>query len=498
VGPYRRNNVVTRLSFAALMWTASLGANAARADDCACNTAAPQKATSPAPKAPQPVPIKLPKRTGAFDLHLLGSDANSETNPTGLKAGETSRKYVGIELGGKLGSVVETQAQIRFTEAESDPEKAMFDLQPLNQNGDARRALQDFSAASSFFDQRLTVASYARSSSFALLDTSGQNTKGELEQHHLTASLWRADNTDFAVDAALSRTSSAYWDFGDSPDADLHANNSAVSQYRSKLRFERFGLTVFHRDTATLPGDTLGEIGPRRSETEARLSVDVTDWRDRLSLANDRARLLPLPDSIWVGTNKGGLVEDDASAALRQKINKLSLGATRNFGFGSVNAQYWQSLTQPMLGTSLQDRGAGHGVDLGGNLNLGAWGLSGNVSFANSQTLALGNDSNLDTFNCAFFLTWKAPLKFDIKAGVTTNAWQNAFIDYDRLERNDSFRYQLALDLSQLAASSLAQKNVQLKLLASFDGNQTRSQSDLVNSTGAVFTGLQFAVPLHP
>jgi hypothetical protein len=499
VGQYRRNNAVARLSFVALICTASLDANAANADDCVCNPAIAQPSAASAKKTPPPAAIKQPKRTGNFDLRLLGSDATTDSNPEALKAGETSRKYVGIELGGKLGSVVQTQAQIRFTEAQSDPGKAMFDLQPVNQNGDARRALQDFSAASSFFDQRLTLSSYARNASFALLDTSAQNTKGELQQHHVTASLWRTDRADFDVDAALSRTSSNYWDFGDSPDADLHATNSQISQYRSKLRFERFGLSVFHRDTFALPSDIIGEIGPRRSETEARLSLDVSDWRDSLNFAHDRAPLLPLPDSIWVGSNSGGLVENDASATLRQKINKLSLGATRNFGFGAVNAQYWQSVTQPMLGTSAQDRGAGHGVDLGGNLNLGAWGVTGNVSFANNQTLVVGNDSQLDTFNCAFFVTWKAPLKVDIKAGVTTNAWQNAFIDYDRLERNDSFRYQLALDLSQLAASSLAQKNVQLKLLASFDGNQTRSQTEpSVNSVGAVFTGLQFAVPLHP
>jgi hypothetical protein len=183
---------------------------------------------------------------------------------------------------------------------------------------------------------------------------------------------------------------------------------------------------------------------------------------------------------------------------LRQTVNKLSLGASRSFPFGTVNASYWQSITEPVLGTAAGYRAAGHGVDLGSNLHFGAWGLTGNVSLANNQTFSVGNDSQLDTLRCAFFVTWRAPLRVDIKAGVTTNALENEFADYDRLERNNSFRYQLVLDLSQLASSSLAQKNVQLKLLASFDGNQTRSQSDYVNSTGDIFTGLQFAVPLHP
>jgi hypothetical protein len=498
VGQYPRKKSVARLSYAVLIWAASLGVHAANADECACASAPVQSSPSIAKKASPPAAAKKPQRTGRFDLRLVGSDANSETNTQALKAGETSRKYVGIELGGKLGSVMQTQTQIRFTEAQSDPEKAMFDLQPVNQTGDARRALQDFSTASSFFGERLTVSSYERSSSFALLDTTGQSTKGQLQQHHVAAALWRSDRAELDVDAALSRTSSNYWDFGDSPDADLHANNSQVSQYRSKLRFDRFGFSVFHRDTATLQGPDAGGIGPRRVETEARVGLDVTDWRDTLGGVGDHGRLLPLPDSIWVGTNSGTLVENDTSATLRQWVNKLSLGASRSFGFGTLNASYWRSMTEPGLGILAGYRSAGHGVDLGSNLHFGAWGLTGNVSFANNQTLAVGNDSQLDTFNCAFFVTWKAPLRVDIKAGVTTNAWQNEFIDFDRLERNNSFRYQLALDLSQLASSSLAQKNVQLKLLASIDGNQTRSQSEYVNSTGDIFTGLQFAVPLHP
>jgi hypothetical protein len=506
VGQYRRKKAVARLHYAALVLAASLGTRAANADECACVSVPPQPSQAAAQQRPTPSDAQKPKRlaggfskrTGNFDLHLVGSDANSETNPEALKAGETSRKYVGIELGGKLGSVMQTQAQVRFTEAQSDPEKAMFDLQPVSQNGDARRALQDFSTASSFFSERLTVSSYQRNSSFALIDATGENTKGQLQQHHVVASLWRSDRADFDFDAALSRTSSNYWDFGDSPDADLHANNSQISQYRSKVRFDRFGLSVFHRDTATLSGANVSEIGPRRSETEARVSLNLADWRDSFGMVGEQGWLLPLPDSIWVGTNTGAFAANDPSAMLRQTVNKLSLGASRSFPFGTVNASYWRSVTEPVLGISAGYRGAGHGVDLGSNLHFGAWGLTGNVTFANNQTFFVGSDSQLDTLRCAFFVTWKAPLRVDIKAGVTTNALENQFADDDRLERNNSFRYQLVLDLSQLASSSLAQRNVQLKLLASFDGNQTRSQSDYVNATGDIFTGLQFAVPLHP
>ena len=134
--------------------------------------AAQQKTGKQKPAAAK---VASPKRNGNFDLRLVGSDANSQSNAQSLKAGETSRTYVGIELGGKLGSVVQTQAQIRFTEAESDPEKSLLDLQPVNQNADARRALQDFSTISHFFGDALTVSSYQRNSSFALADTTAEN-----------------------------------------------------------------------------------------------------------------------------------------------------------------------------------------------------------------------------------------------------------------------------------------------------------------------------------
>jgi hypothetical protein len=428
----------------------------------------------------------------------VGADANSETNSDALKAGETSRKYIGVELGGNLGAVVKTDLQVRFTEAQSDPTKAMLDLQPVNQNADARRALQDFFAASSFFGERLTVSSYERSASFALLDAAGGETKGQLQQHHVTAALWHSDRSDFDFDAALSRTSANYWDFGDSPDADLHASNAQVSQYRSKFRLDRVGLSVFHRDTSTLVAPIAGEIGPSRSETEAKVSLNVSDLRDDLGFTPHYSQLLPLPDSIWVGANNGALTVDDNFEIVHQTVNKVSLGVSRSLGFGTLNASYWQSLARAAHDAPIGYRQTGRGIDLGSNLSFGALKLTGNVSLVNGQSFSTSDDSALSTLGCAVFLTWQAPLMMGIKAGVTTNSFENEFADYDRLERNDSFRYQLALDLSQWASASMPERRVQLKLLASFQGNRTLTQSNFATGTGDVFTGLQLALPIHP
>jgi hypothetical protein len=478
-----------------LVFAALLDARAASADFCACDNdpsaAGPKssKAAVPSPPIPQ-----SPKKKPIFDLHLMGAEANGETNSGALKAGETARKYVGVELGGNLGSVVKTDVQVRFTEAQSDPTKELLDLQPVNQSADARRALRDFFAASSFFGDRLTLSSYERSATFALVDTTGNDTKGQLQQHHVTAALWHSDHTDLDFDAALSRTSANYWDFGDSPDADLHAANSQISQYRSKFRLDRLGFSVFHRDTAVLTGANLDEAGPTNSETGAKLTVNVADLRDDLGFVRGLSQMLPLPDSIWVGANNGALIEDDASQIVHQSTNKVSLGVSRNFGYGTLNASYWQSLARAERDAPMGYRQTGRGVDLGSNLSFGTLKLTGSVSLVTGQSFSTGDDNDLSTLGCSVFVTWQAPLRVDIKAGATTNSFENEFADYDRFERNSSFRYQLALDLSQWASGSLPQRNVQLKLLASFQGNQ----SNFVNNSGDVFTGLQLALPIHP
>jgi len=518
VGQFR--SAKARLSFAVPILIALLNAHAALADDCACAKDSIAAGTQPTPAGSPPpaqssaadaapaVPLYASKETrprafaqkrgsSNLDLRFVGSDANSELNSDALKGGEISHKYVGVELGGNLESVVTTKLQLRFTEAQSDPAKALFDLQPVDQSGDARRALQDFSAASSFLGQRVTVTSYQRSSSFALVDVAGENAKGELAQHHLQAMLWRSDRADLDFDAGLSRTSAGYWDFGDSPDGDLHANNNRVSQYRSKLRFDRFGLSVLHRDASTLAAVNAGEIVPSRSETEAKVSLNVSDLREDLGLWRAYRQLLPLPDSIWVGANHGALISNDDFVVLHQAVNKISLGASRNIDFGTVNASYWQSATQPMGNTPAGYRAAGHGLDVGSSLNFGALGLNGSVGLVNQQTFSAGSETDMSTLNGAFFVSWQTPFGVDLKAGMTRNSVQNALVDYGRLEENNAFRYQLALDLSQLASTSW-QNNIQLKVLASFQGNQNHLQPIVANGMGNMFTGVQFAIPIHP
>jgi hypothetical protein len=484
---------VAQLGCAVLIFAALLDTRAANADDCACTNvpalhAKPSSLTA-SPKSSQ----QRPKTKRNFDLRLMGAQANDETNSGSLKAGETSRKYIGVELGGNLGSIVKTDVQVRFTEAQSDPGKAMLDLQPASQSPDARRALQDFFATSSFLGDRLTLSSYERTATFALIDAAGNDTKGEVQQHHISAALWHSDRADLDFDAALSRTSANYWDFGDSPDADLHANNSQVSQYRSKFRLDRFGLALFHRDTSTLVAPA-GESELSHSETDAKLSLNIADLRDDFGFSPRYSGLVPLPDSIWVGTNNGALTEDDSSQIVHQAISKVSLGVSRNFGIGSLNASYWQSLARAARDAPIGYRQTGRGVDLGSNLSLGTLKLTGNVSLVTGQSFSTGDDTTLSTLGCSIFVTWQAPLRVDIKAGVTTDSFENEFADYDRFERNNSFRYQLALDLSQWASETLPQRHMQLKLLASFQGNQ----SNFVNSAGDVFTGLQLALPIHP
>ena len=76
---------------------------------------------------------------------------------------------------------------------------------------------------------------------------------------------------------------------------------------------------------------------------------------------------------------------------------------------------------------------------------------------------------------------------------MATNSFQNEIFTYSGLEERHSFRYQLSLDLSQLASTAFAYRDVQLKVSASMQGNRNRSLANVTDDVGNVFTGLQLA-----
>jgi hypothetical protein len=424
-------------------------------------------------------------------VRLVGSDANGSSNSNALKAGETERTFVGVEVDGNAGALAKAELKTHFTEAETGADKGLFDLQPgVN---DSRRALEDFSLMSSLLADRLTLSSYRRDSTLALFDTPGGGAHGALEQSHIAAKLWRSSRFDADADASLSRASQNYWDFGDSLDPDLHMIGNRVWQYRSKLRFDRFGLAAAMRDTAALmsPG-----FRAERSEFDTRLSFDLSGFCDDLGIGAGYRAFSIMPDSVWAGANLAASNTVDASALALRTADKVSLGMGRNFGPGTINISYWESASRSAEPVPVFYRLDAHALEVASNLKFGALALTGNLSFLGGQTFDAGAASEQNTVNCSFAATWQAPAGFLLKAGVTTNSFQNEFFSYSGLEERHSFRYQLSFDLSQLA-SAFAYRDVQLKLSASMQGNRNRSLANVTDDVGNVFTGLQLAFPFH-
>jgi hypothetical protein len=396
-------------------------------------------------------------------------------------------------MSGGWGALASSELKTRFTEAQVDSDKALFDLQ--SGANDSRRALEEFSMTSRFLGDRLVVSSYKRNSSVALFETAEGDTAGELQQSHVTAALWRSPRMDFDFDASLSRTSANYFDFGDSPDPDLHGNDSRISQFRSKVRYGDLGFSLARRDTVALLAQNEDGSHPGRSETEGRVSLNLGGLYGDLKLAP--VYRVYFPDSVWVAANNGVLDATVASATVAQSAQKLSLGTTRNFGPGTLNVSYWTSDERSLRATPVAYHTGAHGLDIGSNLRLGAFALNGNVSFLGGQNFDALSDSAQNTVNCTFSASWKAPLGALLNAGVTTSSFQNEIFGYSGLEERHSFRYQLSLDLSQIASRTWARDNVQLKFSASFQGNRNRSQTEITDDFGNVFTGLQLAFPIH-
>jgi hypothetical protein len=510
VGRIRRNRVIAQLSCAALLSavTAPLGARAEQAGE-------PSRASSIL-LLPTTLPVvptafhevrKLGERGVAhvtkkdktnYALRLVGSNANREANREALKAGEAEHKYVGVEMIADMGALLKTELQTRYIQAQNNTARAALDLQSTGQGSDERRALQELSLASNFLANRVKVSSYRRESSISTIDSAGSGTIGRIEQHHVTAALWQSRQADFSVDAAVSKASPNFRDFGDSPEADLHANNRRISQYRSKFRFDRFGVSVVRRETAAVAPVGADGVRPSQTEGEAKLSLSTADLRNDLGILGDYRSLLPLPDSVWLGESNGWMKSADTPAAASQTINKTSMGAIRAFGYGAVNVSYWQSVTRVSDPVATgYGRGNAHGLDLGSNLHFGPWGLSGNLSLLAKQDSMVGPDNEQNTRLRSIFATWRVPFGADLKAGLTTNSMQSEIFGYSGSNESNSFRYQLALDLSRLASTFLHQGNVQMKVFASFRGNQSRTQTDLVSNSDDTFAGLQLALPIN-
>jgi hypothetical protein len=180
-------------------------------------------------------------------------------------------------------------------------------------------------------------------------------------------------------------------------------------------------------------------------------------------------------------------------------MEKSAIGMTRSWNSGSVNLSYWRSEVEGSPSFADESQWRGRGMDVAGTLHSGRVSVSGNLTVYSADNLATWNNTAESNVNGSLYLTWSRAAWPKLSAGVTNYAYQAAFFDYGGLEASSLTRYEVAVDSSPLL-SAWADPQAQLKFIASYQGNSTRSQWAQTADTGAsdVFLGLKFTRSLLP
>jgi len=436
-----------------------------------------------------------------YAITLSGSNADGEPGHGSLLAGEEWQRSLGVEVEGKLGSVLTTELQSHFTQAERTPDAELFGLQMLDSNGSDRRALGEFTFKTQFLGNRITVNSSRLESNLEPLGSVARS-KGASEKDGFSAWIWRSDHSGLSVDGTLTRVDADYQDLTGMHTAEmLQLSNKQIRQVQSKLDIDRVSVFLKQRGTSTLAPDRQGDR-PDQSETETGVSFGLSDLR-QLGSGSLVAAVLPLvPDSVWISTDTGTVETNGALPTARGQLEKMAVGTTRSLDIGTVSISYWESAVQnPALQGTDNALWRGHGTDIAGNLYSGRWSISGNLSLYGASNTALSGNSTENSLNASVFVNWKPQRWPSLSAGMTNYTDETAFFDYNGAEQSGLIHYQFAVDFSPLVAAAFSDKNSQLTFLTSFQGEGSRSRwgaADYANGTGNVFVGLKFARPFLP
>jgi hypothetical protein len=415
---------------------------------------------------------------------VLGSNAEAANTPVGVDAWQ---KSVGVRVQGNLGSFVKTDFSTRFTELENSYDFGPYGPQSVDALGVDRRGLEEYSLTTQFLGDRVSVASTRRASAYGGLDPALTGRSGIYEQEKFDAWVWRSDKSSLSVEGTSRRIDSGFQNLMQA----MHTKSEESRQIKSKFKYGRAGFFVGHRDALSLNPDT-GLALSRQSDIETGASLGLSDLRKG-------PVLFLLPDSVWVSTNQGSVVQGDGLAYQARPLEKSSVGMTRAWDYGSVNMSYWQSAVDAPA--SIADDGwRGHGMDVGGTLNSGRLSMSGNLSFYTADTMAALNHSAESNVNGSVFLTYSRAAWPKLSAGVTNYEYQAAFFNYGGLEQSNLMRYEVGVDSTPLL-SAWRDPGAQLKFIASYQDNSSRSQwsqADTVTAMQNVFFGFKFTRSLLP
>ena len=430
--------------------------------------------------------VKLTSKNAenSYAITVLGSNAETANTPVGM---ESWQKSLGVEVQGKLGSFVKTDFSSRFTELENSYDFGPFGPRSANALGVDRRGLEEFSLTTQFLGDRVSVTSARRASDYGGLDPALTGRGGVYEQEKFNAWVWRSDRSSLSVEGASSRVDSGFQNLMQA----MQTRAEESQQIKSKFSYGRAGFFVGHRDAASLSPDT-GVALSRQSDIETGASLRLSDLRKG-------PLLYLLPDSVWVSTNRGSVVQGDPLAYEARPLEKSSVGMTRAWGYGSVNMNYWQSSVDAPAAIA-DERWRSHGMDVGGTLSSGRLSMSGNVSFYTADTMAALNNSAESNVNGSVFLTYSRAAWPKLSAGVTNYEYQAAFLNYGGLEQSNLMRYEVGVDSTPLL-STWRDPGAQLKFIASYQDSNSRSQwaqADTATGMQNVFFGFKFTRSLLP
>jgi hypothetical protein len=313
--------------------------------------------------------------------------------------------------------------------------------------------------------------------------------RGEYEQDRFNAWLWRSSRSSLSIEGTSRRVDSGFQTLAQT----TPTKSEESQQLRSKFSFGRAGVFVSQRDALALAPDG-GAALSRQSDVETGASLGLSDLRQSGSL------LYLLPDSIWVSTSQGSVVQSSAVAFAARPMEKSAIGMTQSWDQGSVNVSYWRSAVEAPAAIPDEALWRGRGMDVAGTLSSGRLSVSGNLTWYTTDNLAAWNNTAESNVNGSLFLTWSRAAWPKLSAGVTNYGYQAAFFDYGGLETSGLMRYELGVDSTSLL-SAWADPEARLKFIASYQGNTIRSQWTQTYadaSTGDVFLGMKFTRSLLP
>jgi hypothetical protein len=430
--------------------------------------------------------IKLTSKNGEYGYAVTVLGSNAEWAVPNAPEAEAWKTSLAVQVEGNLGAYFKTNLSTHFTEVERSFDPGSLALQGAEGFRTDRRELEEFSLSTQFLGDRVSLSSSRRASSYMAFEPR-LAARGGYGQDKFNAWVWRSKRSSLLIEGAATRIDSGFQTLGQAP----QALNEESKQLKSKLTFGRAGVFVAQRDARALASDRGGVLS-QQSEVETGASLGLADLRKGHLLAL-------LPDSVWVSTNQGSLAKGDLAVSPISPVEKSAIGMTRNFGSSSVNLSYWRSGIEAPDALPDQSEWRGRGMDVGGTLKSGSLSTAVNLSWSSADNTAALNNTAESTLNGSLYLTWSRAAWPKLSAGVSNYAHSSAFFDYSGIEQNSMMRYDLAVDSSPLLAR-WSDPRAQLKFIASYQENSSRSQWKQTQETGAenLFFGFKFSRSILP